>query len=324
MTHQMLPPPENWTLVTEFVMVGFTGIHEGHLPVFCFFLAIYLLTLLENGILVLAVTMEKHLHTPMYFFLIQLSCLDICYTTLTVPKMLAGFVSPSGRTISYSVCLTQLYLFTFLGSTECFLLAAMAFDRYMAICVPLRYQAMVSRNTCLLLTGGSWLVGFLTPALPIYYLSQLTFCGPNVINHFFCDASPLLVLSCTDISQKELVDFLISLTVLLVSSFIIIMSYANIISTVLKIHSLAGRHRAFSTCTAHLTVVSVFYGTLFFMYVRTKIESSVNLNKVVSVFYAIVTPVLNPIIYSLRNTEVKGALYRVIAKTKLLQWDKQL
>ncbi|XP_054826011.1 olfactory receptor 6Q1-like [Eublepharis macularius] len=312
----MLPPPENWTLVTEFVLEGFTGIHEGHLPVFCFFLVMYLLTLMENSILVLAVAMEKHLHTPMYFFLIHLSCLDICYTSLTVPKMLAGFGSPSGRTISYSSCLIQLYLFTFLGSTECFLLAVMAYDRYVAICVPLCYQAMVGHATCLLLTGGSWLAGFLTPALPIYFMSQLTFCGPNVIDHFFCDASPLLVLSCTDISLKEMVDFLVSLAVLLVSSSVIIVSYTYIIFTVLKIPSLAGRHRAFSTCTAHLTVVSVFYGTLFFMYVRTKVASSVNLNKIVSVFYAIVTPVLNPLIYSLRNTEVKGALYKVIAKTK--------
>ncbi|XP_015265009.1 PREDICTED: olfactory receptor 6Q1-like [Gekko japonicus] len=312
----MRPPPDNWTLVTEFVMVGFTGIHEGHFPVFCFFLVMYLLTLMENGILILVVALEKRLHTPMYFFLIHLSCLDICYTSLTVPKMLAGFGSPSGRTISYFACLTQLYLFTFLGSTECFLLAAMAYDRYVAICVPLHYQAMVGRDTCLLLTGGSWLAGLLTPALPVYYMSQLTFCGPNVVDHFFCDASPLLVLSCTDISLKEMVDFLVSLAVLLISSFIIVVSYAYIISAVLKIDSSAGRGRAFSTCTAHLTVVSVFYGTLFFMYVRTKVTSSVNFNKVVSVFYAIVTPVLNPLIYSLRNTEVKRALYRLIAKTK--------
>ncbi|XP_053108271.1 olfactory receptor 6Q1 [Hemicordylus capensis] len=312
----MWPPPENWTLVTEFVMVGFTGTHEGRFPLFGFFLAIYLLTLTENSILVLAVAMEKRLHTPMYFFLIHLSCLDIWYTTLTVPKMLAGFGSPGGRIISYSACLTQLYLFTFLGSTECFLLAAMAYDRYVAICVPLRYQAMVGRDTCLLLAAGSWLAGFLTPALPVYFMSQLTFCGPNVIDHFFCDASPLLVLSCTDVSLKEMVDFLVSLVVLVISSFVTVVSYVRIITTVLQIHSLVGRRRAFSTCTAHLTVVSIFYGTLFFMYVRTKVASSINLNKVVSVFYAIVTPVLNPLIYSLRNTEVKGALYRVISKRK--------
>ncbi|XP_032997559.1 olfactory receptor 6Q1-like [Lacerta agilis] len=314
----MQPQHENWTLVEEFVLVGFTGINEGRLPLFAFFLVMYLLTLAENGILVLVVATERRLHTPMYFFLLHLSCLDMWYTSLTVPKMLASFGSPGGRIISYSACLAQLYLFTFLGSTECFLLAAMAYDRYVAICVPLRYQEMVGRDACMVLAAGSWLVGFLTPALPIYFMSQLTFCGPNVIDHFFCDASPLIVLSCTDVSLKETVDFLVSLMVLLVSSVVIVVSYVRIISTVLKIHSLGGRRRAFSTCTAHLTVVSIFYGTLFFMYVRTKVASSINLNKVVSVFYAIVTPVLNPLIYSLRNAEVKGALYRVISKTKQL------
>ncbi|XP_061468727.1 olfactory receptor 6Q1-like [Rhineura floridana] len=312
----MQPPHENWTFVQEFVMMGFTGIKEGHLPLFGFFLVMYLLTLTENSILVLVVARERRLHTPMYFFLIHLSCLDIWYTSLTVPNMLVGFGSPGSRIISYSACLTQLYLFTFLGSTECFLLAAMAYDRYVAICVPLRYQEMVGRDTCLLLAAGSWLTGFLTPVLPICFMSQLTFCGPNVIDHFFCDVSPLLVLSRTDVSLKETVDFLVSLVVLLVSSFVIVVSYVRIITTVLKIHSLGGRRCAFSTCTAHLTVVSIFYGTLFFMYVCTKVASSVNLNKVVSVFYAIVTSVLNPLIYSLRNSEVKGALYRVISKRK--------
>ncbi|XP_015680493.1 olfactory receptor 6Q1-like [Protobothrops mucrosquamatus] len=312
----MQSPRENWTLVTEFVLIGFTGIQEAWLPLFGFFLIMYLLTLMENGILVLAVATEKRLHTPMYFFLIHLSFLDIWYTSLTVPKMLAGFGYPAGQRISYSACLTQLYLFTFLGSTECFLLAAMAYDRYVAICVPLRYHEIVDRNTCLILAIGSWLAGFLTPVLPVYFMSQLTFCGPNVIDHFFCDASPLLILSCTDISLKESIDFLVSLLVLLISSLVIIISYVHIIITVLKINSLVGRQRAFSTCTAHLMVVAVFYGTLFFMYVRIKVTSSINLNKVVSVFYAVVTPVLNPLIYSLRNTEVKGVLYRIISEKK--------
>ncbi|XP_015680494.1 olfactory receptor 6Q1-like [Protobothrops mucrosquamatus] len=312
----MQSPRENWTLVTEFVLVGFTGIQEAWLPLFGFFLIMYLLTLMENGILVLAVATEKRLHTPMYFFLIHLSFLDIWYTSLTVPKMLAGFGYPAGQRISYSACLTQLYLFTFLGSTECFLLAAMAYDRYVAICIPLRYHEIVDQNTCLILAIGSWLAGFLTPVLPVYFMSQLTFCGPNVIDHFFCDASPLLILSCTDISLKESIDFLVSLLVLLISSLVIIISYVHIIITVLKINSLVGRQRAFSTCTAHLIVVAVFYGTLFFMYVRIKVTSSINLNKVVSVFYAVVTPVLNPLIYSLRNTEVKGVLYRIISEKK--------
>ncbi|XP_039197184.1 olfactory receptor 6Q1-like [Crotalus tigris] len=312
----MQSPRENWTLVTEFVLIGFTGIQEAWLPLFGFFLIMYLLTLMENGILILAVATEKRLHTPMYFFLIHLSFLDIWYTSLTVPKMLAGFGYPAGQKISYSACLTQLYLFTFLGSTECFLLAAMAYDRYVAICIPLRYHEIVDQNTCLILAIGSWLAGFLTPVLPVYFMSRLTFCGPNVIDHFFCDASPLLILSCSDISLKESIDFLVSLLVLLISSLVIIISYVHIIITVLKINSLAGRQRAFSTCTAHLMVVAVFYGTLFFMYVRIKVTSSINLNKVVSVFYAVVTPVLNPLIYSLRNTEVKGALYRIISEKK--------
>lgn len=313
----MQSPCEDWTLVTEFVLIGFTGIQEAWFGFFFgFFLIMYLLTLMENGILVLAVATEKRLHTPMYFFLIHLSFLDIWYTSLTVPKMLAGFGYPAGQRISYSACLTQLYLFTFLGSAECFLLAAMAYDRYVAICIPLRYQEIVDQNTCLILAIGSWLVGFLTPVLPVYFMSRLTFCGPNVIDHFFCDASPLLTLSCTDISLKESIDFSVSLLVLLISSLVIIISYVHIIITVLKINSLVGRQRAFSTCTAHLMVVAVFYGTLFFMYVRIKVTSSINLNKVVSVFYAIVTPVLNPLIYSLRNTEVKGALYRIISKKK--------
>ncbi|XP_013912428.1 PREDICTED: olfactory receptor 6Q1-like [Thamnophis sirtalis] len=312
----MQSPHENWTLVTEFVLASFTGIQEAWLPLFGFFLIMYLLTLMENGILVLVVATGKRLHTPMYFFLIHLSFLDIWYTSLTVPKMLAGFGYPAGQRISYSACLTQLYLFTFLGSTECFLLAAMAYDRYVAICIPLRYQEIVDQNTCLILAIGSWLTGFLTPVLPVYFMSQLTFCGPNVIDHFFCDASPLLILSCTDISLKESVDFLVSLFVLLISSSVIITSYVHIIITVLRINSSVGRQRAFSTCTAHLMVVAVFYGTLFFMYVRIKVTSSINLNKVVSVFYAIVTPVLNPLIYSLRNTEVKAALCRIIFKKK--------
>uniref|UniRef100_A0A8D0HB40 Olfactory receptor n=1 Tax=Sphenodon punctatus TaxID=8508 RepID=A0A8D0HB40_SPHPU len=310
-------PPENWTLVTEFLMVGFSGVYEMHLPLFLLFLSMYLLTLAENGALVLVVATERRLHTPMYFFLIHLSCLDMWYTTLTVPKMLVGLVGPPGsRAISYPACLTQLYLFTFLGATECFLLAAMSYDRYVAICMPLHYQAVIDQGMCLKLTVSSWLAGFFTPMLPVYFKLCLTFCGPNVIDHFFCDASPLLALSCTDISQAEKVDFLVSLAVLLVSSMVISGSYAHIISTVLGIHSVAGRRRAFSTCTAHLAVVSIYYGTLFFVYVCSKMASSTDLNKVVSIFYAMVTPMLNPLIYSLRNTEVKDALYRALFKER--------
>ncbi|XP_066216528.1 olfactory receptor 6Q1 [Saccopteryx leptura] len=308
----MQPYAPNWTHVTEFVMVGFAGVYKTRLLFFTLFLSMYLFTLVENLAIIMVVSLDYRLRRPMYFFLTHLSCLEIGYTSVTVPKMLVGFIGGDReKNISYIGCLSQLFIFTFLGATECFLLAAMAYDRYVAICMPLRYGALVSWGTCARLAGACWLVGFLTPVLPIYLMSQLTFCGSNVVDHFFCDASPLLALSCSDVTLKENADFLVSLVVLLASSAVISVSYGNIVWTLLHIHSAAERRKAFSTCAAHLTVVSLFYGTLFFMYVRTKVASSVNFNKVVSVFYSIVTPMLNPLIYSLRNKEVKGALRRV-------------
>ncbi|XP_039716276.1 olfactory receptor 6Q1 [Pteropus medius] len=317
----MQPHTQNWTHVTEFVMAGFAGAHEARFLFFTLFLTMYLFTLMENLAIILVVGLDHRLWRPMYFFLTHMSCLEIGYTSVTVPKMLAGFIGvDGGKSISYTGCLSQLFIFTFLGATECFLLAAMAYDRYVAICMPLRYGVLVSWGTCIRLAGACWLVGFLTPILPIYFLSQLTFCGPNVVDHFFCDVSPLLALSCSDVTLKETTDFLVSLMVLLVSSAVISVSYGNIIWTLLHIRSAAERRKAFSTCAAHLTVVSLFYGTLFFMYVRTKVASSINFNKVVSVFYSIVTPMLNPLIYSLRNKEVKGALSRAFS---LKSWKGQ-
>lgn len=302
-------------------MAGFAGAHEARFLFFTLFLTMYLFTLMENLAIILVVGLDHRLWRPMYFFLMHMSCLEIGYTSVTVPKMLAGFIGVGGgKSISYAGCLSQLFIFTFLGATECFLLAAMAYDRYVAICMPLRYGALVSWGTCFRLAGACWLVGFLTPILPIYFLSKLTFCGPNVVDHFFCDVSPLLALSCSDVTLKETTDFLVSLMVLLVSSAVISVSYGNIVWTLLHIRSAAERRKAFSTCAAHLTVVSLFYGTLFFMYVRTKVASSINFNKVVSVFYSIVTPMLNPLIYSLRNKEVKGALSRVFS---LKSWKGQ-
>ncbi|XP_042531545.1 olfactory receptor 6Q1 [Dipodomys spectabilis] len=317
----MQPHTQNWTQVTEFVMVGFAEVYEERFLFFTLFLIMYLFTLAENTAIILVVGLNHRLQRPMYFFLTHLSCLEICYTTVTVPKMLAGFVDVNGgKTISYAGCLSQLFIFTFLGATECFLLAAMAYDRYVAICMPLRYGSLVSWGTCIHLAAACWLVGFLTPILPIYLMTQLTFCGPNVVDHFFCDDSPLLALSCSDVTLKETTDFMVSLAVLLASSTVIAVSYGNIVWTLLHIRSAAERQKAFSTCAAHLTVVGIFYGTLFFMYVRTKVASSINFNKVVSVFYSIVTPMLNPLIYSLRNKEVKGALGRVLS---LKSWKRK-
>ncbi|XP_004645901.1 olfactory receptor 6Q1 [Octodon degus] len=310
----MQPITPNWTQVTEFIMVGFAGVQETHLLFFMLFLTMYLFTLAENLTIILVVGLDHRLRRPMYFFLTHLSCLEIWYTSVTVPRMLAGLVgAEGGKNISYAGCLSQLFIFTFLGAAECFLLAAMAYDRYVAICLPLRYASLVSWGTCFRLAAACWLAGFLTPILPIYLMSQLTFCGPNSIDHFFCDASPLLALSCSDVTLKETVDFLVSLAVLLVSSTVIAVSYGNIVWTLLRIPSAAKRWKAFSTCAAHLTVVSLFYGTLFFMYVRTKVASSINFNKVVSVFYSVVTPMLNPLIYTLRNKEVKEGLCRAFS-----------
>nr|XP_004667774.1 olfactory receptor 6Q1 [Jaculus jaculus] len=316
----MQPHSQNWTQVTEFVMVGFAGVHEARLLFFTIFFTMYLFTLAENLAIILVVGLDHRLWRPMYFFLTHLSCLEIWYTSVTVPKMLAGFIGiDGGKNISYVGCLSQLFIFTFLGATECFLLAAMAYDRYVAICMPLHYGSLVSWGSCIRLAAACWLVGLLTPILPIYLMSQLIFCGSNIVDHFFCDASPLLALSCSDVTLKETVDFLVSLAVLLASSTVIAVSYGNIVWTLLHIRSAAERRKAFSTCAAHLMVVSLFYGTLFFMYVRTKVASSINFNKVVSVFYSIVTPMLNPLIYSLRNKEVKGALGRAFS---LKSWKK--
>uniref|UniRef100_A0A2K6KVA7 Olfactory receptor n=1 Tax=Rhinopithecus bieti TaxID=61621 RepID=A0A2K6KVA7_RHIBE len=290
----MQPHTKNWTQVTEFVMMGFAGIHEAHLLFFILFLTMYLFTLVENLAIILVVGLDHQLWRPMYFFLTHLSCLEIWYTSVTVPKMLAGFTGvDGGKNISYAGCLSQLFIFTFLGATECFLLAAMAYDRYVAICMPLHYGALVSWGTCIRLAKTD-----LLRKTRIKLHSTTT---------------QYISLSCSDVTWKETVDFLVSLAVLLASSMVIAVSYGNIVWTLLHIRSVAERWKAFSTCAAHLTVVSLFYGTLFFMYVRTKVTSSINFNKVVSVFYSIVTPMLNPLIYSLRNKEVKGALDRVFS-----------
>lgn len=310
----MQPCDQNWTHITEFVTVGFAEVHEMRFLFFTLFFTMYLFSLAENLAIILVVGLDHQLCRPMYVFLTHLSCLEIWYTSVTVPKMLAGFIGEhGGKNISYAGCLSQLFIFTFLGATECFLLAAMAHDRYVAICMPLRYGALVSWGSCFHLSAACLLVGFLTPTVPIYLMSRLTFCGPNVIDHFFYDASPLLALSSSDVTLRETTDFLVSLAVLLTSSTVIAVSYGNIVWTLLHIHLAAKCRKAFSSCAAHLTVVSLFYDTLFFMYVRTKMAPSINFNKVVSVFYSIVTPMLNALIYSLRNKEVKGALGRAFS-----------
>ncbi|XP_032643613.2 olfactory receptor 6A2-like [Chelonoidis abingdonii] len=301
----------NQTSDTEFILLGFPVAPHLQLLFLMSFLIAYILVVLENVIMIIMmIRVNCHLHCPTYFFLSSLSFLEILYVTVTMPKTMVNFVSGSKR-ISFIGCLTQLYFFLGLGNTECILLAVMAYDRYVAICNPVHYPAIVSQDLCIHLAAGSWLCGFFIFAWKVFLISQLMYCGPNVINHFFCDVSPLLNLTCTDMIQAALADFVADLFILLIPLSVIILSYAYIISTILHIPSTQGHQKAFSTCTSHLSVVVIFYAASIFIYIRPQGLPSHNTNKIVSALYAIV-PLFNPIIYCLRNKEVKEALKKTL------------
>uniref|UniRef100_A0A8C3XSB1 Olfactory receptor n=1 Tax=Chelydra serpentina TaxID=8475 RepID=A0A8C3XSB1_CHESE len=300
----------NQTEVTEFILMGFSASPELQWILFVMFLIIYLLTIVTNTSIIAIVRSCPSLHCPMYVLLSNLSFLEIWYTSVMVPKMLAGLLS-----ISYAGCITQLYFLITLGTAECFILAIMAYDRYLAICNPLRYPILMNNRVCVRLAICSWVGAFIVNVPPLVSLCKLPFCGPNEINHFFCDAPPLLKLSCRDPREAETVNFIVATSVIVSSFLLIVVSYILIIVTILKIPSALGRRKAFSTCGCHLAVVAIFYGTLMFMYVRptsSYSNDSVNFNKLVSMFYTVVTPMLNPIIYCLRNKEVKESLRKAV------------
>ncbi|XP_068104036.1 olfactory receptor 226-like [Hyperolius riggenbachi] len=297
--------------VTEFILIGFPTSSNLQFLLFSIFLIIYFLTVMENLVIIVTVKFNITLHKPMYFLLCSLSFLEIWYVTVTVPILLNGFLTPKNK-IAFISCMAQLYIFISLACTECVLLAVMAFDRYAAICIPLHYTVIMSDNHCLVMAVGSWILGFSIAMLKAIFIFQLTFCGPNTINHFFCDISPVLNLACTDISLAELVDFILGMIVSLVPLSVIIFTYISIIKTVIRIPSTQGQKKAFSTCASHLTVVAIFYSTTFFIYARPKKISPFDRNKYVSIFYSVLTPLLNPMIYCLRNAEVKGALKRTL------------
>ncbi|KAM3936470.1 olfactory receptor 6B1-like [Leptodactylus fuscus] len=305
----------NESQMMGFMIVGFPGSTGLQYLFFTLLLFSYLLTLLSNITIIIITWHERCLQTPMYFYLRSFSFLEVCYITVTVPKTLAT-ITIDGRFISFTGCITQLFFFFFLSSTECFLLGVMAFDRYLAICYPLRYSSLMTISLCRNLNISSWLVGFATTFPPIFLISQLPFCS-NFVNHFFCDAPPLLKISCVDTSLNDLLDFLCASTVIVTSFNITLFSYACIIVAVLKIPTTEGRKKAFSTCGSHLTVVLIYYGTVIFMYVRPKVGFTFTLNRVVSVFYVVVTPILNPVIYCLRNKEVKKSFKKYLALVKL-------
>ncbi|XP_060111144.1 olfactory receptor 6B1-like [Heteronotia binoei] len=302
----------NQTRIQEFILLGFPTIIELQVLLFVIFLVIYTMTLLENIVIITLTKTNSNLHKPMYYFLSHLSFLETWYISVTVPKLLVNFLSEN-KSISFEGCMTQLYFFISLVCTECVLLAVMAYDRYVAICDPLHYPVVMTAQLCLQLAVGSWLAGFLISMIKVFFISRLTFCGPNVINHFFCDISPLLNLSCTDRTVAEMVDFVFALIILLIPLSVTMVSYLYIINTILHIPTAQGKRKAFSTCASHLTVVVIFYSATLFMYARPRRIHSFNLNKLVSVVYTIVTPMLNPFIYCLRNQEVKEALKKVFS-----------
>ena len=308
---------KNITHISEFILVGFRASPWLQVLLFFLFLITYLFVLLENLVIILTVWVSGPLHKPMYYFLGTMSFLETWYISVTVPKMLAGFLL-CPNTISFLGCMTQLYFFISLACTECVLLAAMAYDRYVAICWPLRYPLMMTTRFCVQLIISSWVSGFSISMAKVYFISQVAFCGNNIMNHFFCDVSPILKLACMDFSMAEVVDFALAIVILLFPLSATVISYAFIVSTILHIPSSTGQKKAFSTCASHLTVVVIFYTAVIFIYVRPRAIASFDYNKLISVIYAVFTPMLNPIIYCLRNKEVKDAIRKTMGSGRAL------
>ncbi|XP_074854710.1 olfactory receptor 5AR1-like [Carettochelys insculpta] len=304
----------NHSVVTEFILSGLTDRPELQFVLFWVFLLIYVITLLGNGVMILLISMDPRLHTPMYFFLRNLSFCDLCYSTIIAPKMLQNFLAER-KSISFMGCAVQMYFFVFFADTECLLLAVMAYDRYMAICNPLLYMVTISKRRCNQLAAGVYVMGLVDAMIETCSTFHLSFHSSNIINHFFCDIPPLLALSSSDIRISEIVMFSFVGFIIVSSVVTVIVSYICIISTILQIRSAEGRRKAFSTCTCHLTVVVIFYGTQLFMYLRPSSSYSMETDKIASVFYTLVIPMLNPLIYSLRNREVKDALTKVKRKS---------
>nr|XP_004667812.2 olfactory receptor 8H1-like [Jaculus jaculus] len=301
----------NHTKVADFILLGLADSKEMRLILSMLFLLIYLITVLGNVGMILIIYLDVYLHTPMYFFLTHLSFLDLSYSTVITPKTLEILLT-SSKHISFIGCFTQMFFFVLLAATECFLLSSMAYDRYVAICNPLHYPVVMSTRLCHALLMVSYVLGAMDSTINLLCMSQVQFCNSNVIHHFFCDLSPILSLSCSDTRDIEIVIFIFAGTTLIVSLVTLFVSYAYILSTILKINSSSGKKKAFSTCATHLLGVTVFYGTLIFTYLKPSKSYSLGKDQVASVFYTIVIPMLNPLIYSLRNKEVKNAFIRIL------------
>ncbi|XP_007538235.2 olfactory receptor 6Z7-like [Erinaceus europaeus] len=301
------PEVSNTTRVQAFILLGLSTRPDLRGVLFVVFLTLYLLTLLENSLIIYLVCSHSELHKPMYFFLGNLSCLEMCYVSVTMPSLLVGLWAGPFH-VPFTACMTQLFFFIILICTECTLLASMAYDRYVAICRPLHYPLLMRPRVCLGLALTSWLGALVVSVAKTTCIASLSYCGPNVLNQFFCDVSPLLNLSCTHVALTELVDFISAIVIFCGTLLVALGSYVAIGRAVLHMPSAAARRKAFSTCASHLLVVGIFYSAALFIYCRPSRIKSMDLNKVISVIYTVATPLCNPVIYCLRNKEVHAAL----------------
>nr|AAI38173.1 Olfactory receptor 20 [Mus musculus]AAI38174.1 Olfactory receptor 20 [Mus musculus]AAL60828.1 olfactory receptor MOR135-11 [Mus musculus] len=306
----------NQTVIFQFLLLGLPIPTEHQQLYYALFLLMYLTTVLGNLIIIILIRLDSHLHTPMYLFLSNLSFSDLCFSSVTMPKLLQNMQSQDSS-ITYAGCLTQMYFFLLFGDLESFLLVAMAYDRYVAICFPLHYMSIMSPSLCVSLVLLSWVLTTFHAMLHTLLMARLSFCEDNVIPHFFCDMSALLKLSCSDTHVNELVIFVTGGLILVIPFVLILVSYARIVSSILKVPSARGIRKAFSTCGSHLSVVSLFYGTIIGLYLCPSADNSTVKETVMAMMYTVVTPMLNPFIYSLRNRDMKGALARVICKKKV-------
>ncbi|XP_006998277.3 olfactory receptor 1468-like [Peromyscus maniculatus bairdii] len=307
---------KNQSVISQFLLLGLPIPKEQQQLFYALFMAMYLTTVLGNLIIIILILLDSHLHTPMYLFLSNLSFSDLCFSSVTMPKMLQNMQSqvPS---IPYAGCLAQLYFYLYFADLESLLLVVMAYDRYVAICFPLHYTNIMSPKLCVSLVLLSWVLTIFHAMLHTLLVARLSFCKNNVIPHFFCDISSLLKLSCSDTHVNELVIFIMGGLAIVIPFLLIVMSYARIVSSILKAPSVRGIYKVFSTCGSHLSVVSLFYGTIIGLYLCPSSNNSTVKETVMAMMYTVVTPMLNPFIYSLRNRDMKEALVRVLCKKKI-------
>ncbi|XP_051048131.1 olfactory receptor 5B17-like [Phodopus roborovskii] len=308
---------KNITEVTEFLLLGLTTASELQVPLFILFTLIYIITLIGNLGMIALILLDSHLHTPMYFFLSNLSLVDFCSSTTVTPKFLSILLLED-KVISYNACAAQMFFFAAFATMECYFLTSMAYDRYAAVCKPLHYSTIMTKSVCAHLAAGCYIIGFLNASVQIGDTFYLSFCMANVVHHFFCDIPAVMTLSCSDRGISEMILILISSFNVLFALFVILISYLFIFVTILKMHTSEGYQKALSTCASHLTAVFLFYGTVIIMYLQPSSSHSMDTDKIASLVYTVVIPMLNPLVYSLRNMEVKNAFIKVVEKANFL------